>query len=376
MSTPLKILVVDDDAVCQKLLETKLSEAGFQVTVSGDGKGATEAHSKGDFDLIILDMHLPDISGLEVCKKIRSGKHNPHTPILFITAAENESECIKGLSEGGNDYALKPIQPEGIIARIKKLLEIREMHKHQETIVDRLEELRRDASLGAATQGIAHNLNNLLGVAVGYLDMLKSSTENPEMLKKSIAQIDESVNRMVEVIQHLTLLAKKQPIKLSEIKLKKLIEDTFKRCKEETSFNPETVTINYNGHEGANIMTNPEVMENAIAKLLINAWESYPKQTPDNQRPINLDVQLSANDEGEELKLEITDKGEGLKDSIEKHAFEPFITTKNEVGRGIGLTVARHAIRNLGGSVSIESCSGGGVCSRITYTYSNVPLLG
>ncbi|HOO93103.1 MAG TPA: ATP-binding protein, partial [Opitutales bacterium] len=99
-----------------------------------------------------------------------------------------------------------------------------------------------------------------------------------------------------------------------------------------------------------------------VSKLLINALESYPANQV--ERPIELKASL--NDEQTKLFVEVIDQGTGIAKEVEDNFFEPFITTKTSVGRGMGLTVARHSLRNINCDLSVEPNPDRGVCARIS----------
>ena len=115
------------------------------------------------------------------------------------------------------------------------------------------------------------------------------------------------------------------------------------------------------------IDTNVEVFEETLSKLLINAWESYHDE-PDDKRPINIRTEVVERpEEGRFALVHIEDRGRGIDPEIKDHAFEPFTSTKHTVGVGMGLTVARHSMRNLGGEVTLTDRPGGGAICTIRH---------
>ena len=113
------ILIVDDDPQIRSLLRIALRQAGMEVSEAGDGpEGLTKARS-GRFDLIVLDIGLPQMDGLEVCRTLRT---TDQTPLLFLTARDDEIDRVLGLEMGGDDYVTKPFSPRELVARIKAIL--------------------------------------------------------------------------------------------------------------------------------------------------------------------------------------------------------------------------------------------------------------
>ncbi|CAB4533656.1 MAG: response regulator [Actinobacteria bacterium] len=117
---PIKILVVDDEPNIRDLLASGLRFAGFSVLAVGNGNDAVTAAEKGNPDLILLDVMLPDMSGFSVTKKLRS--INILAPVLFLTARDEIEDKITGLTVGGDDYMTKPFSIDEIIARINAIL--------------------------------------------------------------------------------------------------------------------------------------------------------------------------------------------------------------------------------------------------------------
>lgn len=115
-----KILLVEDEAHVVSFIKKGLSEEGFEVSVAFDGKTGLQLALENTFDLIILDIMLPEMNGLEVCKAIRS--QNQFVPILFLTALGTSENIVLGLENGADDYLVKPFKFIELVARIKTLI--------------------------------------------------------------------------------------------------------------------------------------------------------------------------------------------------------------------------------------------------------------
>lgn len=113
------ILIVDDDPQIRQVLRIAIKQAGFEVSEAGDGtEGLTKARS-GRYDLIVLDIGLPEMDGLAVCRALRA---TDQTPVLFLTARDDEIDRVLGFELGGDDYVTKPFSPRELVARIKAIL--------------------------------------------------------------------------------------------------------------------------------------------------------------------------------------------------------------------------------------------------------------
>ena len=115
-----KVLIVDDEPNIRDLLATSLRFAGFSIHAVGNGADAVAAAEKGEPDIILLDVMLPDMNGFSVTKKIRS--LGITAPVLFLTARDDTEDKITGLTVGGDDYVTKPFSLDEIVARINAIM--------------------------------------------------------------------------------------------------------------------------------------------------------------------------------------------------------------------------------------------------------------
>ena len=119
MATPASILVVDDEESIQKLLTYPLEREGFHVVQARDGEEALERFDGGEFDLVVLDLALPKLDGLEVCRRLRS---RSTVPIIMLTARDDEVDKVLGLELGADDYITKPFSIREFRSRVRALL--------------------------------------------------------------------------------------------------------------------------------------------------------------------------------------------------------------------------------------------------------------
>src|ERR1017187_2623205 len=112
----MKLLLVEDEPKIAAFIQKGLSENGYEITLAYDGKSGQSMALQGDYDVIILDVMLPFISGLEICKSIRQNGIN--TPVLMLTALGTIDDKVQGLQQGADDYLVKPFHFKELIARI------------------------------------------------------------------------------------------------------------------------------------------------------------------------------------------------------------------------------------------------------------------
>lgn len=120
-STPsVRILLVEDDSALRRMLKINLEQEGWHVTEAADGPAALQAFRSQRLDAAILDVMLPEVDGLSICRTVRL--EGNHTPVLFLTAKNTGEDRVEGLRLGGDDYLGKPFNLEELLLRVKRLL--------------------------------------------------------------------------------------------------------------------------------------------------------------------------------------------------------------------------------------------------------------
>ena len=114
-----KILIVDDDPHIRQVLAFALGKAGMQTSEAADGESALDAIAAHRPDLVVLDINMPRMNGLDVCRKLRAGDD---LPILFLSSRDDEIDRVLGLELGGDDYVVKPFSPREVVARVSAIL--------------------------------------------------------------------------------------------------------------------------------------------------------------------------------------------------------------------------------------------------------------
>jgi DNA-binding response OmpR family regulator len=122
MASRVAALLVEDDARLGQLLKEYLAQNEVDVTVAGDGERGLRELGARRWDVVLLDLMLPGIDGLEVCRRIRTGAEQPQVPILMITAKGDDVDKIVGLELGADDYLAKPFNPRELLARLRAIL--------------------------------------------------------------------------------------------------------------------------------------------------------------------------------------------------------------------------------------------------------------
>lgn len=365
MATP-SILVVDDQPINVQLLKRKLEREGIRVFTAHNGVEALASITKEKPDLILLDVMMPDMDGIEVCQRLQASEDTRSIPIIFITARTNKESKLEGLAVGAVDYITKPIDLDETMARVQTQLRFVTINREMVELQRRLEEARKAATIGAVTQGIAHNLNNLLGVVIGYLDLVKAYYDKPDQVRKNAQHVEEAVQRIVTIIKQLSTLVVKSRPPLIKGSLQRQLVGGIGRFHGEYNLTAPVTVDNPLGD--LTIDTNFEIFEEVLSRVLINAWESYDNKKTD-PRPITIQTRaIDVPGEGKFVEVRVNDQGRGIDEDIRDKMFEPFVSTKHTVGVGMGLTVARHALRNLGGEVTLaDGPNGVGATAILTH---------
>jgi phosphate regulon transcriptional regulator PhoB len=144
-----KVLVIDDEKDIVSLLRYHLEKAGFQCFEGTDGTGALRLVREHHPDLLILDLMLPGMDGLEICRQLRQDASTARLPILMLTAKAEEVDRIVGLEVGADDYVVKPFSPRELVARVKAIL--RRAQEPADVSIRRVGELEVDESRHSVT---------------------------------------------------------------------------------------------------------------------------------------------------------------------------------------------------------------------------------
>jgi C4-dicarboxylate-specific signal transduction histidine kinase len=195
--------------------------------------------------------------------------------------------------------------------------------------------------------------------------LVKAYYDKPEQVKKNAQHVEDAVQRIVTIIKQLSTLVVKSRPPLIKASVQSLLEGGIGRFHNDYRLSAPVTIDNPLGE--LIIDTNYEIVEEVLAKVLINAWEGYDNK-PTEPRPISIHTcTIDKPEEGKFVEIRVTDHGHGMDSDIRDKMFEPFVSTKNTVGVGMGLTVARHALRNLGGEVTVIDTAGGGATAVLMH---------
>jgi two-component system response regulator MprA len=196
-----RVLVVDDDPPLRRMLARSLSAEGFEVTVAPDGPAALMAAERSAPDVIVLDLAMPAIDGLSVCRRLRV-KGLP-TPILMLTARDAVADRVSGLEAGADDYLVKPFAIEELIARLRALTR---RGREAPTVLS-YADLTLD--VGSRTAGRAGRSIVLTGREAALLELLLRSPGNTVTRDRAIDEIWDGAAEVNVVDRYVTRLRRK-----------------------------------------------------------------------------------------------------------------------------------------------------------------------
>lgn len=359
-----RVLIVDDQPVNVKLLERKLEREGMEPLVAENGRQCVDIARAEKPDLILLDVMMPEMDGIEACRILQSDPATREIPVIFVTARSGKDGKLEGLGAGAVDYIVKPVDLDETVARVRTQLRMREYHRENLALQARLAEARRQAMAGRITLGLSHNLNNLLGLVVGHLDLLRLSPGDASRVNRSVAGMDKGLRRMGDIISQVLLLGENGRPVLHRALPERIVRDAVETFRLERDSTGE-ILVDASAVSEMWIRTNAATIEVALARLLHNAVESA-ERVPGNEPRLRIVVTPGGTPSERRVIIRIFDNGRGVDAGLSENIFDPFISLKADVGSGLGLPLARHAVELLGGTLAIESLPEGGAVASVS----------
>ncbi len=362
--TGMKILIVDDTSANIDVLRLSLEAEGYNLAFAPNGKVALKLVANNKPDLILLDIMMPEMDGLETCKQLKSSDETKEIPVIFITAKIETGDIIKGFQIGGADYIGKPFRHEEVCSRVKTHLQLvasqKQLKKKNHSLVD-LNNLK-NAFIGMA----AHDLRNPLTIICGLTDLIMMSQKYdlPKKIKEDIMIINDTGKDMLAVINNLlditAIESGKLKVELMPGKLKPLIEKQLKRFT--ISSKNKEIEIHTSLSDIDNILFDHDYIKQIIDNLISNALKFSE---------FNKNIFITLKMQGEEALFSVRDEGPGISEEDQKMLFKPFQKlnarpTGGERSTGLGLTIVKKLIEDHNGRFSVESQLGVG--SKFSFT--------
>ena len=208
----MRVLFADDDAIARTLLAAVLTDLGHDATSAEDGNKAWDAFQQAPSPLVVLDLNMPGLDGLEVCRRIRTHEEGRGAFVLILTARDGRDDLANVLEAGADDYVTKPSSPENLRAR----LEIAQRRIAQDMLRRTAEaELARSrwlAGIGETTIALEHEINNPLSALLGHAELLLMDGGLREDQLEQLRIIQEQAARIAQVVRRLAKLKNPQSV--------------------------------------------------------------------------------------------------------------------------------------------------------------------
>ncbi len=190
------ILIVDDDTISIQMVQAILEKGKFDIITATNGKKCIEKARNFKPQLILLDIKMPEMSGIEVCKILQQDQNTRSIPVIFVTADTDNSTLEEAFYAGGTDYVCKPINRVELTARINSAIT-------QRIMSDRLLEKGKLKAILELAGGVCHELNQPLQVVSGYTTLLMSEIPEDDSRYEMVVTIAEQVERITEISRKL-----------------------------------------------------------------------------------------------------------------------------------------------------------------------------
>lgn len=351
-----RVLVVDDNEANRLLLQELLEQEGHLVLLASNGAEALESAANSLPDLMLLDVNMPRIDGLEVCRRLRANPATRALPIILVTALAERAHRLEGIAAGANDYLTKPIDRTDLLLRVGNALGLRRLHREVAEQYRQLQELEgvRDSFVHM----MVHDLRTPLTGILGFLDLARQEVaelDRPRLLA-DIEAVRLGVHALADMVSNVLDVSRSEsgtmPLRRAPADLARLAADgiaTLGRLSFAT-VELSAPLLPLSAH------VDSDVMRRVIANLVGNAVKFTPRNGA-------VRVEVRPGDHGPEIR--VTDSGPGIPAEYHDKIFEKFGQVEMNgaySGRstGLGLTFCKIAVEAHGGRIGILSEVGRG----------------
>ena len=373
MSSVTNILVTDDEVVTLKTLSASLEDMGYKVATADNGQEALALVRRQPFNIVITDIKLPDINGLEILETVK--ELNPEAAVIMITGHASIETAVDAINEGAYAYILKPVamnELETIINNALReqrlLIENRELVESLQQSNKRLEEANRALEQVSQAKSdfmarMSHELRTPLSSVIGFSEVLLSKATSPidqATHDEFLNYIDISAKRLLRLIDSILDLSKiesdKMTLEPSEFDLALLLEDVKMTVLPMLATKKQTLQIAI-GEGISSIFADEPKMRQIFLNLISNAHKFTP-----NGSKIRTVCQL---ENPHQLHCSVIDNGIGISPQDQQRIFEEFGQARRQSngrreGVGLGLSIAKRLVELHGGNIWVVSEVGHG----------------
>jgi signal transduction histidine kinase len=362
---PPLILAVDDQPENLWILEADLQEAGYRVQLAESGRIALEKIAAGPPDLLLLDISMPGMDGLTICRMLRQDRATRELPVIMVTGRDNTEDVVAGLDAGANDYITKPIEVEILMARIRTQLRLKELQDELHRTIGELEQLQqlRADFVAMVTHDLKTPLTSIMGGSSMLLEEALGACPSPEF-RSELARIYENGHKLTRLINDFLTFSRieagKLEILLEPVDLNLAILQAMMTLKRQAEI--RRIAVNYESREGLPLVRgDASQIDRAICNVLSNAI----KFSPEGER-----VQVRLKEKEDRLSVEIEDRGPGISREMLPRLFERYFRARaprTVEGTGLGLSIVKAVMEAHGGTVEVRTAPGEGSCFTLSF---------
>ncbi len=360
----MRLLLVDDEGSFREPLAKRLGKRGFVPAQAAGGDECLSLLGRNPADVVILDVKMPGMNGIDVLKRIKTTY--PETEVILLTGQATTDDGVAGIKAGAFDYLTKPIELDHLInkivqayAKIQRAAAERKEAEYRRRVEQKMIAAERLASLGTLAAGVAHEINNPLAIireSAGWLRQLLDKDELKNMprrtdFEKALTKVEESVERARRITHQLLGFVRKSDTTFSRIKVAELLSEALQLIAHETEKKGIKILWQVSPAPVA-IWSDPYRLRQVFLNLLTNACQAIRSEGT---------ITLTIEDVGDQVAITVQDTGEGIPREILDKIFEPFFSTKSSgMATGLGLFVTRDIIEKLDGTIEVDSHIGQG----------------
>jgi signal transduction histidine kinase len=370
-----RIIVVDDNESAQFAKVQVLRRAGYQVTHVGTGAGALAAVAAEPADVVLLDINLPDMSGFEVCRRIKSNGTTPPVQVLQMSStAVTDSDRVRGLSGGADAYLTEPVNPSVLLATLEALLRVRRAEQAATTALEGEQAARADAERANQLKDnflatLSHELRTPLNAMVGWIWQIRHSPKDEAVLARALSGLERSTQIQIRLINDLLDFSRigrgKLELERAPVDLAALLSSSVESLHETAAAKGLTLEVRTTP---AWVLGDVARLQQIVVNLLSNAVQFTP---PGGAIAVSLET------DGKHAVIRVKDTGEGIDAEFLPHVFDQFRQAemsfrRRHGGLGLGLAIVRQLVTLHGGTVGAAS-AGTGQGAEFTVTLPAQP---
>ena len=347
------VLVVDDEPDMRRFLVSALAER-YRVLQAADGRAGLESARRHRPDLVLLDLMLPEMDGLDVCRAIRADPSTARTKVVLLTARTDEASKIAALERGADDFMTKPFSLAEVRTRLANLVKSaaleEDLRARNVELQDTLGKLQaaevqlvqseKMNALGKLSAGLLHEINNPLNFTLTAIQVARDTTpESDADLHDTLNDIEEGMTRIRDIVSDLRTFA--YPTK--DGRRERLdLRDVVRTALHLTAQELRDASVDPGEVDGGPVLGNSA---EAVARA--------PAGPAGGREPL---IRVLARRDGGRLRVSVWDNGEGIRPVDLPKVFDPFFTTRDVgKGMGLGLSICHTILANHGGRIHAES---------------------